>query len=600
MANIYTERIEALRGIMRRKGWDAVIVTGTDPHCSEYPALRWKQVEWLSGFAGEAGDLVITLDHAGLWTDTRYFIAAMAVLPQAGIELHKLRVPEQVTIAEWLPTQFASGAVIAVDGLCQSADAIAELGDFEIVDVPDMLSQLWEDRPAIPQSPIETLSAEFTGETRLERLAWLRDFIEDKGCDAMLVTSLDEIAWLLNVRGSDIEYNPYVISYLLVTKDMVEWYVRKDSLADLDEETLDSFEELEGEGIKVVGYSDLAVGLMDAQGKAEKIFVDPSTLNYSVSKKLSDIFGDENVVYGTSPVILRKSIKNETEIAGFREAYVEDGLAMTKYMYWLDKTVTAGCHVTEWDASLKLTALRAEIPGYKGDSFENISAYGAGAALPHYVTPRDGSAPELKPWGLYLIDSGGQYLFGTTDTTRTIPLGPCTDLEKEDYTLVLRGMIELAMAVFPYGTPGCRIDAVARMPMWRAMRNFGHGTGHGTGFYLGVHEGPQDIRQNMKDQPMLPGMVTSDVPGLYREGMHGIRHENVILCKDLGSNEFGHFCGFETLTCCHFDTAPILKNLMTGEEIEWLNKFNENVYRTLSPRLPGEIAAWLRAKTLAI
>jgi len=600
MANIYYERVEAVRGLMEKNGWDAVIVTGTDPHSSEYPAPRWKQVEWLSGFGGEAGDIVVTKDHAGLWTDTRYFLAANAVLPGTGIELHKLRVPDQVTISEWLPTQLPAGAVVAVDGLCQSADAIAELGDFVIADVPDMLSQLWEDRPAIPQSPIETLGIEFSGESRLDRIAWLRSFLEEKHCDAMLLTSLDEIAWMLNVRGNDIEYNPLVMSYQLVSMDAVEWYVRKDSLQELDDDTLDSFEELEGEGIKICGYSDLAVGLMEAQDTCERIFVDPASLNYTVSKKLSDIFGDENIEMGTSPVILRKAIKNPVEIAGFREAYVEDGVAMTKFMYWLEKSIAEGRAISEWDASVKLTSLRAEIPGYKGDSFENISAYGKGAALPHYVTPRDGSAPILKPWGLYLIDSGGQYLFGTTDTTRTIPLGPCTELEKLDYTLVLRGMIDFTMAVFPYGTACCRIDAIARMPMWRAQRDFGHGTGHGTGFFLGCHEGPQDFRQNLNSQPILPGMVTSDEPGIYREGQHGVRHENVNLCVDLGENEFRHWCGFEELTCCHFDTAPIIKNLMTFEEIEWLNRFNEKVYRTISPKVDPEIAAWLREKTLPI
>lgn len=600
MANLYAERIAALRAIMARNGWDAVIVTATDPHSSEYPALRWKQVEWLSGFSGEYGDIVVTMDHAGLWTDTRYFIAANKVLPGTGIELHKLRVPEQVTIPEWLPTVFPAGAVIAVDGLCQSADAIAKLSSFEIVDVPDMLSQLWEDRPEIPQSPIETLGVEFAGESRLERFAWLRGFLQEKGCDAMLITDLAEIAWMLNVRGGDIAYNPLVMSYLLVSKDNVEWYVKKDSLKELDDETLDSFEELEKDGVKISGYSDLAVGLMAAQNTCEKIYVDPATLNYTVSKKLADIFGDDNIVMAVSPIRLRKGIKNATEIAGFREAYIEDGVAMTKFVYWLEKAVSGGGHVTEWDASVKLTSLRAEIPGYKGDSFENISAYGQGAALPHYVTPQDDTAPELKPWGFYLIDSGGQYLFGTTDTTRTVPLGPCTDLERLDYTLVLRGMIDFTMSVFPYGTAGCRLDSMARMPLWRAQRDFGHGTGHGTGFFLGVHEGPQDLRQNLYEQAILPGMVTTIEPGLYREGMHGVRHENTNLCVDLGENEFRHWCGFEELTCCHIDTAPILKHLMTFEEIEWLNKFNEKVYRTLAPKLPAEIAAWLREKTLPL
>lgn len=599
MANIYSERIEYLRSLMAREGWDAVIVTGTDPHNSEYPAPRWKQVEWLSGFTGEAGDLVITAGHAGLWTDTRYFIQAGIQLEGTGVELHRMRVPEQVPIPEWLRGNLPASAVIAVDGLCQSADAVAGLGDFTVEDVPDMLSQLWEDRPEIPQTPIETLSDDFTGESRLSKIAWLREELDGKECDAMLLTALDEIAWLLNVRGQDIEYNPLVISYLLVTRGSVEWYVKKDTLADPDTETADSFEELEGDGIRICCYSDLAVGLMEAQLRYERIFVDASSLNHTLSVKLSDIFGDDSIVTGKSPVQLRKAVKNETEIAGFREAYVEDGAAVEKFLYWLEKLVASGARVNEWDASVKLSSLRAEIPGYKGDSFENISAYGANAALPHYSTPKEGSA-DLHPWGLYLVDSGGQYVFGTTDITRTVPLGPCTDLEKEDYTLVMKGMIGLASAVFPYGTPGCRIDAAARMPLWKSRRNFGHGTGHGTGFFLGVHEGPQDIRQNLNPQPMLPGMVTSDEPGLYREGQHGIRHENVILCVELGENEFGRWCGFETLACCHIDTSALVLPMMTREEIKWLNNYNERVYRTLSPKLPPEIAAWLRARTLPV
>jgi len=600
MANIYSERVEALRAIMRKEGWDAVIIAATDPHSSEYPASRWKQVEWISGFAGEYGDIVVTLDHAGLWTDTRYFIAANAVLPGTGIELHKLRVPEAVTIPEWLPTQFAPGAVIAVDGLCQSADAIAALSQFNVVDVPDMLSQLWEDRPEIPQSPIVTLGVEFAGESRLERIAWLRGVMGSKGCDAMLVTDLTEIAYMLNVRGDDVAYCPVVMSYLLVAKDEVVWFVKKDTLRELDEETLDSFEELEKDGIVIKGYSDLAVGLLDAQTRNEKIYVDPATLNYTVSKKLSDIFGEENVTLGESPVRLKKGIKNPVEIEGFREAYVEEGVVMTEFVYWLEKAVSSGSRVDEWDASQKLTALRAKVPGCKGDSFENISAYGKGAALPHYVTPRDGSAPVLEPHGFYLIDNGGHYLFGTTDTTRTVPLGPCTELEKLDYTLVLRGMIDFSLCVFPYGTAGCRLDSFARMPLWRAQRDFGHGTGHGVGFWLCVHEGPQDLRQNLYPQALLPGMVTSIEPGIYREGLHGVRHENMNLTIDLGENEFRHWCGFEALTMCHIDTAPIIKELMTFEEIEWLNNFNETVYKTVSPRVSPEIAAWLRAKTMPI
>jgi len=298
----------------------------------------------------------------------------------------------------------------------------------------------------------------------------------------------------------------------------------------------------------------------------------------------------------TSPVALRKAVKNSVELDGMREAHLEDGLAMEQFLYWISQHVG---QVNEWEAACELGRLRAAIPGYRGDSFETISAYGPSAALPHYITPKTGSAL-LEPRGLYLVDSGGQYLFGTTDITRMVPLGPCTPLEREDYTLVLKGHIGLAMAVFPRGTAGCQIDALAREPLWRHKRNFGHGTGHGVGFFLGVHEGPQDIRQNFNTQPLEPGMICSDEPGVYREGMHGIRHENLVLVRPVGDNEFGSFLGFETLTLCHFDTSCLEVSLLTSDEREWLNAYNQRVYNTLSSRLPAEVSAWLREKTLPV
>ncbi len=578
---------------MAEKGWDAVIVSGTDPHGSEYPAPRWKQVEWISGFTGEAGDVVITADHAGLWTDTRYFIQALEQLQGSGIELHKLRVPEQETIPEWLHRIFPDGAVVGVDGLCQSFGDMSSAPLF-VVDEPDMLECLWTERPDCPCTPVETVGEEQTGESRADKINWLRKFLLCNECDAILLTALDEIAWLLNVRASDIEYNPYVISYLLVSQESAKWFVLK-GVGEPDEDTADSFEDISNDEVEIYPYDALTDGLSDARDEAERIFVDPSTLSYHVGKQVADIFGDENVVRGPSPVKLRKAVKNETEIAGMREAHFEDGLAMEQFLYWLETEVGQRV-VTEWEASRKLSSLRAAIPGYRGDSFENISAYGKNAALPHYSTPRIGSA-EIQRRGLYLVDSGGQYIFGTTDITRTVPMGACTELEMEDYTLVLKGMIQLAMAVFPKGTAGCQIDAAARMPLWRTYRNFGHGTGHGVGFYLGVHEGPQDIRQNFNPQALLPGMIQSDEPGLYREGMHGVRHENLLLCKEAATSEFGEFYEFETLTLCHIDTSAIVRELMSPEELDWLNAYNDRVYETLGPALNPEIRAWLRNKT---
>ena len=593
--------------MMRSKGWDAVVLTGNDPHNSEYSAPRWLQAGWVSGFSGE-GDLVVTDDHAGIWTDTRYFIQASRQLPGTGVELHKTRVPGQVLIPEWLAAHFADydSVIVAVDGLGMNAATVLDIkkamGEKAIiVDAPNMLDPVWEGRPLVPQTPIITLGAETVGWSRTQKLTWIRKWLQDNGSDAILITALDEIAWMLNVRGQDVEYNPVVMSYLLVTRDDAFWFVRKGPVDPDDHETEDSFYELTSDGVNIQDYSDIGValsGIVDGE-YISRLFVDTSTLNYNLYNILKENIPSSNLTSGKSPVALRKAVKNDVEVAGMREAHLEDGLAMERFFFWLEKMVEAGEPVNEYEAALQLHSFRSGIEGFRGESFETISAYGANAALPHYVTPESGSA-ELDARGLYLCDSGGQYLFGTTDITRTIPLGPCTQLEKEDYTLVLKGHIDLAKAVFPSGTAGCQIDALAREPLWASKRNFGHGTGHGVGFYLNVHEGPQDIRQNFNRQPLVPGMITSNEPGIYREGKYGIRHENLVLCVDAGTNDFGQWCRFETLTLCHLDTSIVIKELLDASEIDWLNAYNAKVFQTLSPRLPSEIAQWLRNKTLPI
>ena len=593
--------------MMRSKGWDAVVLTGNDPHNSEYSAPRWLQAGWVSGFSGE-GDLVVTDDHAGIWTDTRYFIQASRQLPGTGVELHKTRVPGQVLIPEWLAAHFADydSVIVAVDGLGMNAATVLDIkkamGEKAIiVDAPNMLDPVWEGRPLVPQTPIITLGAETVGWSRTQKLTWIRKWLQDNGSDAILITALDEIAWMLNVRGQDVEYNPVVMSYLLVTRDDAFWFVRKGPVDPDDHETEDSFYELTSDGVNIQDYSDIGValsGIVDGE-YISRLFVDTSTLNYNLYNILKENIPSSNLTSGKSPVALRKAVKNDVEVAGMREAHLEDGLAMERFFFWLEKMVEAGEPVNEYEAALQLHSFRSGIEGFRGESFETISAYGPNAALPHYVTPESGSA-ELDARGLYLCDSGGQYLFGTTDITRTIPLGPCSQLEKEDYTLVLKGHIDLAKAVFPSGTAGCQIDALAREPLGASKRNFGHGTGHGVGFYLNVHEGPQDIRQNFNRQPLVPGMITSNEPGIYREGKYGIRHENLVLCVDAGTNDFGQWCRFETLTLCHLDTSIVIKELLDASEIEWLNVYNAKVFQTLSPRLPSEIAQWLRNKTLPI
>ena len=605
MTTIYADRVAQLREMMARNGWDAVVIGGSDPHSSEYPAPRWRQVEWLIGFTAEAGDVVITEDHVGLWTDSRYFIQAESQLKATGGVLHKTRVPGAVSIPEWLS---GKARVVAVDGICQSVDSVQELsaalGEGGIVvDVPDLLEELWTDRPACPVTPITTLDVEcFGGIPRAEKIFWLRKWMLEKGYDKALLSSLDEIAWLLNVRGSDIDYNPLVISYLVVSQDHVRWFVKKPGeYEEADVETWDSFDELETDGVQIWSYDEVFSGLSDeADGEfSGTIFVDPSTLNSHIYNYVKKSFPDGGVVCGVSPVILQKAIKTEREIEHLRQTFVDDGVAMERFLHWLESEVAAGREVTEWEASEMLTSMRAEIPGYRGNSFENISAYGPSAALPHYVISADNPVV-IKPRGLYLVDSGGQYLTGTTDITRTVPMGECSFLEKEDYTLVLKGMIDLSMAVFPRGTAGCQIDALARMPLWKARRNFGHGTGHGVGYYLCVHEGPQSIRYQYNPQPLLPGMLTSNEPALYREGMHGVRHENLVLCREAGSSEFGDWLDFETMTLCHIDTSAVLPDLLDNEEKAWLNAYNERVYKKLSPHLSQETAAWLRDKTRSL
>ena len=595
MGNIYGDRIESVRAMMRSRGWDAVLLTGSDPHGSEYPAERWKQVRWLTGFTGEAGDVVVTLDHAGLWTDTRYFIQAGRQLEGTGVELHKMKVPEQVSIPEWLAGRFEGEREVyfALDGLCVGHALAAEIKEMQnalgrachLVSIPNILDAVWKDRPGIPQTPVFTVDP---GESRIERLGRLRDWIAEEGVDYVLLSALDDIAWILNVRASDIEYNPLVISFLLVGQDSAEWFVLKEAVEDpVTEET---FAALREDGIFLRYYEETEIALSEIDGT-----VAAGDLNYH----LSSLIGPGRLKAMPSPVQRWKAVKNATETAGMRDAHLRDGIVMEKFLWWLDRCMLNERSISEWDAAVKLGQLRAEADEYRGDSFETISAYGQGAALPHYITPRR-DAPILEPHGLYLCDSGGQYIDGTTDITRTIPLGPCTELEMEDYTLALRGHIALARAVFPCGTPGCRLDALARMPLWEHQRNFGHGTGHGVGWFLGVHEGPQGIRQDLNPSGFEAGMVVSDEPGIYREGMHGVRHENLLLCVDAGTNGFGSWLRFEPLTLCHFDTSAIVKDLLGREETDWLNEYNAMVYSTLSPYLPEDVASWLKEKTLAI
>ena len=589
------ERIDALRRLMAEWGWDVAVTVGEDPHNSEYTPKRWCQREFISGFTGSAGVVVISKDHAGLWTDSRYWIQAARELEGSGVELHKMVSVEDKDWIKWIALNIPSGGKVGIDGLCMSMGEALQLEKVvagkgaQVVSKPDYLEALWPDRPLLPQGKVWLHEDKYAGRSRAEKLEWLRGELKDMGCSYMFLNCLDQIAWLLNIRSNDVEYCPFVISFALVGPESVDLF------AETSKFDSDVLFKLKNGNISLHPYGT-AGGYIKSLKTKEKILIDSGSLNYETGKAIVDAFGQDNIVEGSSPVELAKAVKNDVEIEGFRKAYVQDGIVQTRFFKWLEEQVASGARITESDASDKLHELRAAMPDFLDESFETISAYGKNAALPHYSTVR-GKDAVLEPHGLYLNDSGAHYAYGTTDITRTVPLGPLTDLEREDYTLDMMAMIDLAMAVFPEGTPGCRIDAIARRPLWNAMRNFGHGTGHGVGNVLSVHEGPQSIRQNLKDQPLLPGMITSDEPGIYREGYHGIRHENMILCESKGENEFGRWLGFETLTRTYLDAAPLVLRLMDRHEIEWLNNFNRCVFDEIGPYLTDAERTWLEGKT---
>ena len=588
------EKLTELRRIMRRENISAYIISGTDPHNSEYLPAPWQQRKWISGFTGSFGTVVVTNDDAGLWTDTRYFIQAEQELAGSGIALHKLRIPGAVDYPQWLSEVLEADSKVGIDGFCMSVNDVRNLKNvlspksITVQEQIDLLGEMWLDRPAFPMGELMRLDLKYVGESASERVARVRQFISAQGSDVMLFSCLDEIAWMYNIRCNDISYNPLAIAYAIVEKEKAHLFIK------LDKVTPEVQQQLQADGIELHDYHHLFL-FLDEQDKEKKYLVDTNTCNYAVYNHLTKRFETKEV---ESPVPLMKSVKNETELEGFRLACKKDGVALTKFFYWLEKNLTKRT-ITELEAAEQLGKFRAENEGYMSDSFGCISAYGKNAALPHYsATPEQQS--ELQPKGLYLVDSGAQYIHGTTDVTRTMPLGELTRLEKEDYTLVLKGMIDLSRLYFPKGSKGCNIDIVARLPLYMNLRNFGHGPGHGVGYFLNVHEGPQSIRPDLKNQEILPGMVTSNEPGLYREGLHGIRHENLIVCQPKAENEFGEFYQFETITLCYFDTSALLVELLTKEEIEWLNEYNERIYKEVSPYLTNEEKEWLQEKTQKI
>ena len=598
------DRIAALRELMRQRGWDAAIIAGSDPHSDEYVPERWQTRKWISGFTGSAGNIVITNGHAGLWTDGRYFIQAAKELEGSGIELHKTRIPGAIDIPEWLGLfcKDRPKARICFDGLTMSFQEVKAITESVsahggiMEDVPDFISGIWKDRPGYPDAPASIMPEKYAGRTRADKLSWLRGEMASKGCEAALLSVLDEIAWLLNLRGGDIDYNPLLLSYAIISANGCSLYTDKTKFSQTD------IEKLRSDGIVLLPYDDIADGIAAASGIGGKIAIDSRTLNYHLYDKVLGHFGSERIADIPSPITLAKAVKNDAEIEGMKKAALMDGVAVTRLLIWLEeqmKLVKKGkATVSELDVADKLRSLREEA-GAIDESFGTISAYGKNAALPHY-SATEASFSYLKASGLYLVDSGGQYPYGTTDITRTIPLGRTSRKEKKAYTLVLKGMIALSMAVFPKGTRGTNLDILARNPLWQSRLDFGHGTGHGVGHRLCVHEGPQAIRHNWVDCPLLAGMVTSNEPGLYIEGGFGIRHENLVLCKEKGRNGFGDWLCFETITYAPISTAAINKSLLTKEELRWLNAYNKTVYVKLRHFLSAKERRWLEKYCRAI
>ena len=586
------QRLEALREVMKREHLAAYIFPSTDPHQGEYVPDHWKGREFISGFNGSAGTAVVTLTSAALWTDSRYFIAAEEQLGGTEYKLMKLKVEGTPTIAEWIGRECGAGAEVAVDGTCCSTNFVKELitdlrhqGGITLRTNFDPLAQIWTNRPPIPENPVELYPLQYAGEDSHDKIARIRKALREKHADGMLMSALDDIAWTLNLRGTDVHCNPVFVSYLLISSKDVTLYINKVKL------TSEVEAYLETEGVKVAPYENVGKGLKDYF--EYNILLDPDEVNYTLYKQVN-----REVIEAESPVKRLKTIKNPTEISGFKSAMLKDGIAMVKFLKWLKPAVEAGGQ-TEISVDKKLTAFRAEQPLYRDISFDTIAGYQAHGAIVHYEATPETDIP-LKPEGFLLLDSGAQYLDGTTDITRTIALGLLTDEQKKVYTLVLKGHIQIELCKFPSGSSGTQIDILARKDMWREGLNYLHGTGHGVGTYLNVHEGPHQFRMEWKPAPLVAGMTITDEPGVYLEGKFGVRIENTLLVTPYKETEFGKFLQFESLTLCPIDKTPIIKEMLLQEEIDWLNQYHQKVFDTLSPHLNDDEAAWLREACLII
>lgn len=592
--NEINQRLEKLREVMRREHLSAFIFPSTDAHQSEYVADHWQGRAWISGFNGSAGTAVVTMRSAALWTDSRYFIAAEEQLRGTEFQLMKLKVEGTPTISDWIASELSQNEdecrEVGLDGMVNSYNdtmaLISDLrkaGEITVRTNFDPLEQIWMNRPAIPENPVEIQSLNFAGETVDDKIQRIRKALREHHADGILVSALDDIAWTLNLRGTDVHCNPVFVSYLLISSDQVSLFVNPKKISSEVKAYLDEH------GISLFDYNQVEEGL---ESYADyNILLDGDETSFCLWKSVKC----QEIIAAKSPIPVMKAVKNATEIEGYHRAMLRDGVAMVKFLKWLKPAVEAGGQ-TEMSIDKKLTSLRAEQNLFRDISFDTIVGYQAHGAIVHYEATPETDAP-LLPEGLILIDSGAQYQDGTTDITRTIALGPVTEEMKHIYTLVLKGHIQLELAKFPDGASGTQIDALSRECMWREGYNFLHGTGHGVGSYLNVHEGPHQIRMEWKPTPLRAGMTVTDEPGLYLKGKFGVRIENTLLIKDFVETTFGKFLQMESLTLCPIDTAPIDVDMLLLEEVEWLNAYHREVFEKLSPYLEDEEVGWLAEAT---
>lgn len=588
-------RLARLRELMKREHLSAFIFPSTDAHQSEYVADHWRGREWISGFNGSAGTAVVTMKSAALWTDSRYFLAAEEQLEDTEYQLMRLKMEGTPTIAEWLgkELQDVQSPEVGLDGMVNSYNyvkdlscSLRKLGGITLRTNLDPLEQIWENRPSLPANPVEIQPLEYAGETLASKVVRIRKSLRELHADGMLVSALDDIAWTLNLRGTDVHCNPVFVSYLLIESDKVSLFVDDNKLS------LEVKQYLQDNQVSLYNYNKVEKCL---ESYSEyNILLDGDETSYYLWKTVKC----QEIVAAASPISAMKAVKNKAEIEGYRSAMLKDGVAMVKFLKWLKPAVEAGGQ-TEISIDEKLTSLRAEQKLFRDISFDTIAGYAQHGAIVHYeATPETDVV--LKPEGLILIDSGAQYQDGTTDITRTIALGAVSEEMKHIYTLVLKAHIQLELVKFPDGASGTQLDAVGRECMWREGYNFLHGTGHGVGSYLCVHEGPHQIRMEWMPTPLRAGMTLTDEPGLYLAGKFGVRIENTVLISDYMSTEFGKFLQIEPLTLCPIDTTPIDVDMLLPEEIDWLNAYHHSVYEKLSPFLDEEEKIWLENATKPI